>query len=112
MSDALPVKLPLGVAKLANVICGCASDSVWQAVIDELERCAATRFSPEETLVAHVVDHCGLSEHGTSIRGGWLTPAGEDALAFLRKWGADWHDKGEFLDDEGITWGQPAGVGP
>ena len=37
--------------------------------------------------VANLVDTLGLAEHGTAIRGAWLTPAGEYALKLLTKQG-------------------------
>lgn len=43
-------------------------------------------FDDNETyfyFVANIVDNIGLAEHGTAIRGAWLSPAGEYALTLL-----------------------------
>lgn len=36
-----------------------------------------------------------------------MTDEGKEALAFLRKYGYDWKDKGQFVDSEGCYHGFP-----
>lgn len=103
-------KLPDGMKGLAGMFCGCCSiENTWDLILDELQRLGRLDYLPEDGLAAAIVDHLGLSEHGTSIRGGWLTKAGDDALAFLTMHGTDWaRNKGYFVDSEGVTHGSEA----
>ncbi|HEX9640697.1 MAG TPA: hypothetical protein VGB13_05230 [Candidatus Krumholzibacteria bacterium] len=98
--------LPAGMKLLSLAICGCCTEeSTWGLILAELERLERVEYKRDDDLAAVVVDHCGLSEHGVSIRGGWLTDRGKEALAFLREYGIDWRDKGLFVDDEGVHHG-------
>lgn len=102
-----PVRLPSGVRDLADAICGCATtENTWVPVIAELERLDRREFKEEDDLATALVDHLGLSEHGTSSRGGWLTDAGREALAFLRLHGPEWREAGEFVDDNNVHYGE------
>lgn len=47
-------------------------------------------IGPLQYLLAYVLDDYGLTEHGTSIGGAWLTEEGEKALAFLETKGPAW----------------------
>lgn len=68
-----------------EMLCGCQSDeTTWGVLQKELERCEAGCYESPDTLIMHVADHLGYTEHGTAIRGGWLTPLGKEALAALR----------------------------
>jgi len=101
-----PTPLPPGVAKLNAMLCGCCTnENTWVPILEELERLDRGEYQGEDGLAAAIVDHLHLSEHGVSIRAGWLTEEGKAALSFLREWGVDWMDKGEFIDDEGVSHG-------
>lgn len=96
------MKLPPSMKKLSYLVCGCSSqENVFGPILAELERLERKEYKEEDDLASAVVDHFGLSEHGTSIRGAFLTPAGVEALAFLRQHGLDWKNAGSFVDDEG-----------
>ena len=98
--------LPDAMMGLANLVCGCATpESTWGEILSELERLEREEYR-DDGLAAHIVDHLRLSEHGTSVRGGWLTEDGAVALAFLREHGIDWSaDKGFFVDSDGVSHG-------
>jgi hypothetical protein len=101
-----PSRVPDPIVKLAGMFCGCCTvETTWGAVLQELERLDQMQFAENDGLAAAIVDHLGLSDHGVSIRGGWLTSAGQEALAFLRENGVDWQSRGEWIDSEGVTWG-------
>lgn len=51
--------------------------ALWDQLLDLLPD------TPQGELLLHVMDHAGWLEHGTSIRGSWLTPDGELALRLL-----------------------------
>lgn len=91
-------QVPASIEKLCGVFCGCGNPgAVWQVILDELARCegGTGKKWPEtghEYLAAYVVDYAGMTEHGGSVGGAWLTPEGEEALKFLREWGADWSE--------------------
>jgi hypothetical protein len=88
------------------MFCGCATtENTWGLILAELERLDRGECREDDGLAAAIVDHFDLSEHGTSIRGGWLTNDGKEALAFLRLHGADWRDKGTFVDKEDCHYG-------
>lgn len=100
--------LPNSMKKLAEVFCGCCTpENTWKPILEELERLDRKEYKSDDDLASAIVDHSGLSEHGGSIRGGWLTPTGEEALAFLREYGIEWrdHEAGPFEDDEGCLYG-------
>jgi hypothetical protein len=99
--------LPDGIMHLAEIFCGCVTtENTWQPIIDELERLDRGEYKRDDDLAASIVDHLKLSEHGTSIRGGWLTPLGKEALEFLREHGADWADKGTWIGSDGCSYGE------
>lgn len=105
-----PIPLPEGVCKLTNIFCGCCTaESTTGLILAELERLEREEYIENDGLAAAIVDHCGLSEHGSSIRGGWLTPEGVAALAFFREHGADWRDKIVCVDAEGVHYGNVCG---
>ena len=101
------IPLPDGMARLSRVFCGCVTkEATWGVMLAELERLDRSESKGTDDLASSLCDHLRLSEHGTSIRGGWLTPDGKEALEFLRKWGIDWEDKGNFIDKEGVSHGK------
>lgn len=53
--------------------------------VDALLPDAATKH-----IVLSVLDSAGLTEHGTTIGGSWITPKGSFLLAVLRDVGDDW----------------------
>lgn len=106
--------LPDSIRDISACFCGCGSpDVAWQWVLDYLARHgdedAAKRWTAAETgpewIAVYLMDHLDLTEHGTGIRGAWLTERGEEALAFLREHGPDWDEKGYFVDSEGCSHG-------
>jgi hypothetical protein len=111
------VTVPDGIAKLADVFCGCgAPEKAWKAVLAELERLKdraerrdgiePPRGNDHWWVLAYLLDHFELTEHGVSVSYAWLTLEGEEALTWLRKWGCSW-SKGEhpceFVCKKGIT---------
>lgn len=98
--------LPDSVRDLERIFCGCVTtENTWAPIIAELERLDRKEFKKDDDLAASIVNHLKLSKHGTSIRSGWLTDTGKEALAFLRVWGHDWCSKAEFVDSEGVHYG-------
>ena len=105
--DKVP-RLPASVARIADFFCGCCTvEATWGAVRFELERLDAGIYDGNDGLAAALVYRLGLSEHGTSIRGGWLTPEGTEALAFLREHGIEWEDRGAWVGPDGCFYGHP-----
>lgn len=101
-----PIPVPPGIERLAKVFCGCATAAnTWGAVLAELERLDRVEFKADDDLVSAIVDYLDLSEHGVSIRGGWLTDDGKVALDFLRTYGIDWDDKGIEFKGKNLTYG-------
>lgn len=99
-------RLPDSILPFANMFCGCATtENTWGAVLAELDRLERKEYLEDDGLAQALCDHVGLSEHGTAIRGGWLTDKGVEALAFLRKWGIDWEDKAHFVASDGVHYG-------
>lgn len=87
-------KLPASMSLLYDFFCGCNTrENTYGAILAELERCERGEYQANDGLAAAIVDKLRLSEHGTSIRGSWLTEDGRVALAFLREHGACWDDK-------------------
>jgi hypothetical protein len=93
----IEVIVPVGIAKINNHFCGCGDAALaWQEIHDELKRCAleSKPLIDEKGglwyIMAYLLDHCGLTEHGTSVHYPWLTAEGEKALEFLNQWTADW----------------------
>jgi hypothetical protein len=63
----------------------------WAAAIQTREGREST---DTQLLVAYILDAHEMTEHGGSVTGAWLTPAGEDLLEALRSCGDDWIDAG------------------
>lgn len=101
--------LPAGIARVGRIFCGCCTvENTWGAVFAELERCERAEHKGDDGLAAAICDHCGLTDHGTSIRGAWLTDSGKESLAFLREYGIGFISDGFWLDVEnGVCWGEP-----
>lgn len=99
-------RLPDSIKPLSEVICACCTvETTWGVILAELERCERREYQENDGLAAVFCDMHGLTEHGTAIRGSWLTEKGVEALAFLRQWGADWRNKAHFVDSEGVHHG-------
>lgn len=101
--------LPAPVAKLHDIMCGCGDpEAVWAWVLAYLRGMdgRVDAWKPEtgpDYLAAYLLDDLGLTEHGTTIRASWLTPLGRQTLAFLEENGADWPEKGWWIDADGCT---------
>ncbi len=107
-------RLPEYMEGIHDILCGCGDHTpVWEAVVWELDRCG-TRFSTgnrsdletgRQELIAHLLCHLELTEHGSSVYGGWLTEKGIDVLGFLKSHGADWEEKADWVtkDDVHVT---------
>lgn len=112
---AIQVTVPDGIAKVADVFCGCGSPcDAWVEVHKELKRCGTegdAKQAPNDSglwyIMAYLLDHSGLTEHGTSIRWAWLTADGAAALAFLDEWGSEWpeHESADFVRKDGVVIG-------
>lgn len=104
-----PTPLPEGIARVARMFCGCCTvENTWDQILAELERCERSEYTADDDLAAAICDHCGLTEHGTSIRGAWLTDSGQAALVFLRQHGIGFVDNGFWLDvEQEICLGEP-----
>jgi hypothetical protein len=48
--------------------------------------------------VFYMIDHLGLTEHGGSVNGAWLTDKGRDVLAHIEKYGSDYRQWPEESD--------------
>lgn len=116
LSEALAdgsVLVPDPVARLNEVFCGCGSpELVWQAILDRLEDSISDRWNlPVETgpewILVYLLAHHGLTEHGASCRCSWLTDAGVVVRDFLRQYGSEWQESGDFVTSEGVTVGMP-----
>lgn len=109
--------LPDPISKISSVFCGCGAHSTaWNWVFDYLERVSRKSYYESiddgATLIAaYLMSHLGLTEHGSSIHGCWLTDAGSEALAFLNEHGSDWDQKAEWIDSSGLTWGYELDAG-
>ena len=102
--------LPLPMAAIDAVFCGCGDpDSSWDWIAGYLLKIINQQWdelSPTEQIVAYLLDHLGLTEHGTTIRCCWLTDKGMIVLGFLCRWGSDWQksiDEVWWVDIEGVT---------
>lgn len=104
--EPTPKPLPAPVARIASFFCGCnTTENTWGAVLAELERLDRGDYDRNDGLAAALVDHLELSEHGCSVRGGWLTEDGKAALAWFREYGIDGLcTGGPWLDEEGCYW--------
>ena len=100
MKQIIPDDAPSGIKRLASVFCGCGDpDAAWQVVGAELRRCATPhdqrKGHPGDNndcwwVLAYLLDHLRLTEHGSSVSGAWLDGDGQAAL--------DWLDQN--IDDE------------
>lgn len=110
--------LPESVRILSECLCGCGNpEAVWTWATAYLRRRKEKSLetdAPEWTdcketgplwFALYMFDHLEFTEHGTGILGAWLTPLGEELLTFLEKEGADWSEKGFWVDHKGICWG-------
>ena len=108
--EIIIVLVPPGIERLDDVFCGCGlPDLAWQAIKEELDRVSQEhakrsylKDAGEWYVVAYLLDHLGLTEHGGSVGAAWLTIEGERALAFLNQWGTSWHENNavEFIDSK------------
>ena len=108
-SDELPtdaVMVPKGIADLDDLFCGCLDpDKTWGEILKELRRVDKQLYDKDASLAAAICHHLALTEHGTSIRGGWLTEKGKAALSFLEQYGMEWKDNHTCsFFDEHETW--------
>jgi hypothetical protein len=96
------VVVPQGVEALDAMFCGCGRpDLAWEAALAELKRCgderverpAGDRDSGEWWVLAYLLSHLGLTEHGSSVASAWLDDPGREAITFLEKWGCDWQNE-------------------
>ena len=68
------IVVPKGIERLVEITCGCVTvETTWGLFFAELERLERGEFKPNDDLAASVCDWAHCSEHGTSVRGGWLT---------------------------------------
>lgn len=98
-------------------VCGCAEyhDVIvelirlldWHDNIQDDRASYDTIFSNVGTfyLMAGALDRLGLVEHGTSVRGGWLTRHGEALLRGLRATTADAIENAEGRGFDGLEYG-------
>lgn len=110
MSEPEGILVPKGIEKLAEITCGCSStETTWGLFFAEMERLERGEFKPNDDLTTAVCAWAGISEHGTSVRGGWLTENGKAALAFLREHGVDWRSSSDepmrFRNSEDVYYG-------
>jgi hypothetical protein len=95
------IVVPPGVYELHYMLCGCINrPAVWGLFRQHLERGAAVgdakgmpAFTPDWYVVECLLDHIGLTEHGTSIRFAWITDKGREVLKFLADYGDGWADR-------------------
>ena len=60
--------------------------------------------SGAEWIAAYLLDHLKLTEHGSSVRAGWITAEGKELVLFLETEGVDWFENSEWIDSEGVSW--------
>jgi len=83
-------KLPPCLVKFHELLCGCDSPGkVYDVLLKYLERLSKDKTgsgykTAYELFFLYAVDHCGITDHGTSIGYAWLTEDGKQALEFLR----------------------------
>jgi len=100
------VMVPKGIADLDDLFCGCLDpNKTWGEILHELRRVDKQEYDKDAGLVAAICNHLDLTEHGISIRGGWLTEKGKAALSFLEQYGMVWKDNHRYsFFDEHETW--------
>lgn len=109
------ILLPYSISRLNDLICGCGSPSlVWELVMEYLTRPAAADRdfpvfmdpeTPGDWMLLYAVNYARMTEHGTGIRGGWITEEGTEALEFLCQHGPDWENNGFYVNAEGVCCG-------
>lgn len=117
--EAVVVRLPEAVVKVVNIFCGCGNpEAAWQVIRNYLHEFSLMGDdwgkrtleieTGEQYIVAYLLDHLKLTEHGGSVGGSWLTDDGEEVLTFLNKWGANWQEEKsvEFVDKDGTSYSQ------
>lgn len=113
--------LPESIREICECFCGCGSPEVaWQWILDYFTSLESkdfiNRWRPGETgpeyIAVYLMGHLDLTEHGTSVRGCWLTDKGKEALSFLREYGPEWDDKGWWVDSTGCCHGEPPPTAP
>lgn len=95
--------IPDGIAKIDDVFCGCGDpEAAWEEIKKELTRLNQEHMERKEIessglwyIMAYLIGHMELSEHGGGIGGAWLTPLGKETLDFLEKYGANWKENQE-----------------
>lgn len=101
--------VPEGIEILAGMFCGCGEpEKAWEWVLAYLSSLESDRKCRLKTgadyVAAYALDHCRLTEHGSSICFPWLTDTGKEALAFLREHGPGWAEAGIWwINSEGTT---------
>lgn len=101
--------LPASIVSISEVFCGCGSpQAAWAWVRDYLKERETGSNAPYpeaglEWVAIYLMDHLGLTEHGSNIAWCWLTEGGKEALAFLEENGPDWASRGWWIDSEGTT---------
>jgi hypothetical protein len=107
--------LPESIRKIDECFCGCGEpEKAWRWVLvylTELEtRTAHVPTTGLEYIAVYLLNHLGITEHGTSVRGAFLTEAGKEAQAFLSQHGCEWNDTGYWIDSKGFSHGEPEGA--
>jgi len=83
--------LPKSIVKFKELLCGCGQPAIcWDYLHEFLKtRDNDTPYKNTENALElffmYVVDNCGMTEHGTSIYGAWLTEEGKTALSWLNE---------------------------
>lgn len=116
-SGKIAFEMPDPVVRVAETFCGCGNpEAAWQTVReylhnfslrgDDWDKRTLLLETGEQYIVAYLLDHLKLIEHGSSINGSWLTDDGETVLEFLNKWTANWQENEsvEFLDKAGTSY--------
>ncbi len=93
--------MPENVVKIWRLICGCSDTTkTWTWILEYLTKCASEDsylndddLSGGEILAMNLLRDLGFTEHGTSIRGSWITDNGKEIIEFINKMGIDWTDK-------------------
>lgn len=102
--------LPLSIAKIDSCFCGCGDpEAAWGWVLTYLLglKLHAPPNEPEsgaEWVAIYLMDHLGMTEHGSCLHGAWLTDSGEEALAFLVEHGSGWQESNSagWIDAAGV----------